>query len=194
MRPVRTWGTKTDPARSASVNPKTKNWLGLESMTPPKSLTKSLSLAIQRVWVVTPLTCTSGAEGGAFDLGGDGEGGEAVGGEDGDEVEEQGLGHFVGCCGESVHVADFGGSGEIDFEELLDLGLGADGVGEALAIALVDEELVVVEGYDVTDAGASGEAVGVLVGGAGGDVDGGRCGGGWLLPHPGWRPECREPE
>src|ERR1700722_12033653 len=47
-------GTNCEPARSASVKPKTKNWLGLGIMLPFESGTvsrKSLSLATQRVWV-----------------------------------------------------------------------------------------------------------------------------------------------
>ena len=53
MDALNCWGTNFEPPRSASVNPKTKNWLGLGMVFPSASVVvsrKSLSLAIQRVW------------------------------------------------------------------------------------------------------------------------------------------------
>ena len=61
------------------------------------------------------------------------------------------------------------GAGDVDVEELLHRGAAA--VAEALAVALVDQELVVVDGDDLADARPGGEVVAVFMGRAGGDVD-----------------------
>ena len=75
------------------------------------------------------------------------------------------------CSGRlrAVHAGDVVGAREVDLEDLLDFGLAA--VAQALAVALVDQELVVVEGHDLADARAAGELVAVFVRGARRDVD-----------------------
>ena len=67
--------------------------------------------------------------------------------------------------------ADVDGAIEIDLEELFYLGVAA--VAETVAVTLIDQELVIIDGADFADAGTSGEFVGVLVSdAAGSDVDG----------------------
>ena len=71
---------------------------------------------------------------------------------------------------ESVHGADVDGAGQINFEDLFDLGFAAV-VAAALAVTLVDQEFVLVEGKDFTDAGAGSQKIAVFMGCAGANVD-----------------------
>ena len=92
-----------------------------------------------------------GAEGDALDLGGDVNGADAAGDQRGDDVQERGLGECerrqVGRAGDLAHV---GGALESDAEELLHDGGAA--VTQALAVALVEQKVVVVDGQDLAHA------------------------------------------
>jgi hypothetical protein len=77
-------------------------------------------------------------------------GGYATRGEKLDEIHEQRLTYREGECVNSVHVADVGGAGEIDFKKLFDNRI--VGTATAVAIAFIDEEFVIVEGENLTDA------------------------------------------
>ncbi len=83
-----------------------------------------------------------GAEGQALDLGRDLVGAVAVGFQDGHHVDEQRLVDRRGLAADRGQRADVGGAADVDREQLLDLGLAA--VAQAIAVALVDDELVIV--------------------------------------------------
>ena len=93
-------------------------------------------------------------------------------GELGDDVDRgQGaLGQRERSGGGCIQVGHVGGAGGVDLEDVLDQRRIA--VAEAGAVALEDEEFVIVDGDDLADAGASGQQIGVFLGRAGGDVDG----------------------
>jgi hypothetical protein len=69
-----------------------------------------------------------------------------------DDVEELGLGDRAGSqVGLATDAADVLDVGQIDAEHLLEDGGGV--VAKALAVALVDQELVIVDGDDVSRSG-----------------------------------------
>jgi hypothetical protein len=111
------------------------------------------------------------AEGEAFDFGRNVARRNSVGGEDGNDIEEERLRNRVRGGGGAVHFADVDGAIEIDFEELFYFSL--VGVGAAVTIAFVDQEFMFVERDEFADPGARGEQIGELMSDpAGRDVDG----------------------
>ena len=127
-------------------------------------------------------------EGQALELGRDRIRSDAVRAERGHEVEEVVLAH--GRRGERIRtaqLADLLRVAQVDVEQVLERRLGV--VAEALAVALVDQELVVVDRHDLADAGVLGLAraaevgqrVGVLAHPMAGQVDAHDAGGGAIL-------------
>src|SRR5262249_8590476 len=111
------------------------------------------------------------AEGDSFELGRNVEGGDAVRVEGGDHVQEEVLAHGlraeVRVAADPAHLE---GPFEVDLVDLLDDGNRV--VPQALAVALVPQELVVVDGEDLADGGLDRvQVVGELLEGAGPDVD-----------------------
>jgi hypothetical protein len=119
-----------------------------------------------------------GSEGQAFDLGGDVGGIDALCLQGGDKIDEQGLGHgFWRQIVGAFDGGDVGSARQIDVEQALEGRCAA--VAQALAVALIDEEFVIVDGQDFADARIFwlfGRAdivkrIGVFVRGAAGDID-----------------------
>ena len=146
------------------MNPKTKNWLGLGIWAPVASGTvsrKSLSFETHKVCTRAPLFQTSGPKVMPSILAGNIAGRHAGGGEGFHNVEEQRLRDGIRGGRGSIHVPDVGGAVEIDFEDLLNLGVAP--IGTAVTVALVDQKFVVVERQHLAHAGARSEQVAVLV-------------------------------
>jgi hypothetical protein len=104
-----------------------------------------------------------------LDLGRDLGAGNSVGVEGFDQIEDQALadrGVLRSIAGE---IGDVGGTGEVDLEDLFFHCRAA--VAKALAVALIDQELMVVDRDDVADPRSGDQQVSVFVRRTGGDVD-----------------------
>ena len=157
-------GTKADPPRSASVKPTTKNWLG-----PAVPGTKSLSFATHSVCSTMPSSRTSCPnampsifDGIWFDA-------TPLALSSATRSTNAVLPTAASAAAAPFRFGDVGRAGEVDLEQRLHGRRAA--VAESLAVALVDDELVIVQRRDLADARAAGELVAVLVRRAARDVD-----------------------
>src|SRR5262249_24400573 len=98
-------------------------------------------------------------------------GGEPAINKDVHDIHKKCLNNWVRGCGKSVHVTNVRRIVQVYFEKPFHLGIAA--ISASLAIALIDQEFVVIQGKDFADAATVGKQIGVLVRDvAGGDIDG----------------------
>src|ERR1700690_2078800 len=102
----------------------------------------------------------------AFNLGGNHVRREtALGLQHGNNIQEQRLGNCVRGHGEAIHATNVCSAGQVNLEELLHHSVVACKIVAALAslaVALVHQKLVIVDGADFTYAAACSELVGVM--------------------------------
>ncbi len=112
-----------------------------------------------------------GAECESLQLGWDHVRSDAIRGQHGDDIQEQRLAH--GTCRRlrAIHVADVNRVSQINLENLFDLGIVAG--ASALAVALVNQELVLIQCHNLAHATSSRQQLAILMSRpAGRDVDG----------------------
>ena len=167
-------GTNFEPPRSASVKPKTKNWLGFGIRFPVASGNCLKEIVVVghpegvNRFLAAPDVRT---ERNALHFGRNVPGGNAVRGQHLNDIEEQSLGDWwVAAVKPSIALTSTAPSRSI-LKSCFTFALLA--IGAAIAVTLVDQELVIIDGADFADARAGSERIGVLVSHvAGSDVDG----------------------